>query len=42
MTVYRVQVRFDNGSTRDFDFQRIDDLKVGDRVKLENGQIHRL
>ena len=40
--VYRVQVRFDNGSTRDFDFQRIDDLKVGDRVKLENGQIHRL
>jgi outer membrane lipoprotein SlyB len=39
---YRVQIRFDNGSTRDFDFQRIDDLRVGDRVKFEGGQIHRL
>ena len=38
--VYRVQVRFDNGTTRDFDFQRIDDLRIGDRVKYENGQIH--
>jgi outer membrane lipoprotein SlyB len=40
--VYRVQVRFDNGSVRDFDFMRIDDLRVGDRVKLESGQLHRL
>ena len=40
--VYRVQVRFDNGSLRDFDFRRIDDLRVGDRVKFEDGQIHRL
>ena len=40
--VYRVQVRFDGGSTRDFDFQRIDDLRVGDRVKFESGQLHRL
>ena len=40
--VYRVQVRFDNGSMRDFDFQRIDDLRTGDRVKLEGGQLHRL
>lgn len=40
--VYRVQVRFDNGSVRDFDFQRIDDLRVGDRVKFEGGQLHRL
>jgi outer membrane lipoprotein SlyB len=40
--VYRVQVRFDNGSVRDFDFQRIDDLRVGDRVKFEQGQLHRL
>ena len=39
--VYRVQVRFDNGSVRDFDFQRIDDLRIGDRFKLENGQLHR-
>lgn len=40
--VYRVQIRFENGSVRDFDFARIDDLRVGDRVKLENGQIHRV
>ena len=40
--VYRVHVRFDNGSVREFDFQRIDDLRVGDRVKLEGGQLHRL
>ena len=24
----------------DFDYQRIDDLGVGDRVKLGNGQLH--
>lgn len=40
--VYRVQVRFDNGSVRDFDFMRIDDLRIGDRVKFEDGQLHRL
>lgn len=40
--VYRVTVRFDNGSVRDFDFQRIDDLRTGDRVKFEGGQLHRI
>ena len=40
--LYRVQVRFDNGSVRDFDFQRIDDLRSGDRVKFEGGQLHRI
>ena len=40
--VYRVQVRFDNGSVREFDFERIDDLRNGDRVKFEGGQLHRL
>jgi outer membrane lipoprotein SlyB len=40
--IFRVSVRFDNGSVRSFDFQRIDDLRVGDHVKLEDGQIHRL
>ena len=40
--LYRVQVRFDNGSVRDYDFQRIDDLRIGDRVKFEGGQLHRL
>ena len=40
--VYRVNVRFDNGSVREFDFQRIDELRVGDRVKFEGGQVHRM
>ena len=40
--LYRVQVRFDNGSVRDYDFQRIDDLRIGDRVKFEGGQLHRV
>jgi len=40
--VYRVTVRFDNGSVREFDFQRIDDLRTGDRVKFEGGQLHRI
>ena len=38
---YRVSVRFEDGSVRDFDFQRIDDLRVGDRVKWEGGQLMR-
>jgi outer membrane lipoprotein SlyB len=40
--LYRVQVRFDNGRVREFDFQRIDDLRPGDRVKFEGGQLHRV
>lgn len=40
--VFRVHVRFDNGSVREFDFQRIDDLRVGDRVKFEDGQLYRV
>jgi len=40
--LYRVQVRFDNGSVREYDFERIDDLRIGDRVKFEGGQLHRL
>ena len=40
--LYRVQVRFDKGSVRAYDFQRIDDLRIGDRVKFEGGQLHRV
>ena len=39
---YRVQVRFDNGTVRDFDFEQVDDLRTGDRVKFEGGQLHRV
>jgi len=37
--VYRVSVRFDDGTYRDFDFQRVDELRVGDRVVWDNGQL---
>lgn len=40
--IYRVIVRLDNGGTRSFDYQRIDDLSVGDRIKIEGGQLVRL
>lgn len=40
--IFRVTVRLDNGSQRSFDYQRIDDLRVGDRVRIEDGQIVRL
>ena len=40
--VFRVGVRLEDGSYREVDFQRIDDLQVGDRVKVENGQMYRV
>jgi outer membrane lipoprotein SlyB len=40
--VYRVSVRFEDGSVRDFDFQRIDDLRIGDRVRWDGGQLIRI
>lgn len=39
--VYRVTVRLDNGRVAQFDYQRIDDLRVGDRIKVQDGQLHR-
>lgn len=39
---YRVSVRFDNGSSAQYDYNNIDDLRVGDRVKVQNGQINRM
>ena len=38
--VFRVSVRFDDGSLREYDFQRIDDLRVGDRERFVDGQLH--
>jgi outer membrane lipoprotein SlyB len=40
--VYRISVRLDDGRTGQFDYDRIDDLRVGDRVKVEGGQLHRV
>jgi len=39
--VYRVSVRLDNGDRAQFDYQRIDGLRVGDRVVVREGQLHR-
>jgi hypothetical protein len=39
--VYRVWVRMDNGSMRSIDFHRVDDLRVGDRVRYDGGQLYR-
>lgn len=39
---YRVSVRLDNGSIVQFNYQRIDDLRVGDRVKVQDGQLQRV
>src|SRR3954463_3851563 len=40
--IYRVTVKFENGSRQQFDYEDINDLRVGDRVKVEGGQIERL
>lgn len=40
--VYHVGVQMENGAYREFDFQRVDDLRIGDRVKWEGGQLFRL
>ena len=39
--VYRVTIRLDNGGQRTMDFHRIDDLRVGDRIRFDNGQLYR-
>ena len=39
---YRVSVQLDNGSSRAYDVPSYGNLRVGDRVKIENGQINRL
>lgn len=40
--VFRVVVRFDNGATRSFDYDNVDGLRIGDRVKLEGKQLSRI
>ncbi len=40
--VYRVSVRLDNGRTGQFDYQSIDDLRIGDRVQVQGGQLRRV
>ena len=40
--VFRVTVRFDDGRETSYDYQRVDALRTGDRVKVEGGQLYRL
>jgi outer membrane lipoprotein SlyB len=40
--LYRISVRLDNGSIAQFDYQRIGDLRVGDRVRVQDGQLNRI
>jgi outer membrane lipoprotein SlyB len=40
--IYRVSVRLDTGRVAQFDFQQINDLRVGDRIKVQDGQLYRI
>ncbi|MCY1526635.1 hypothetical protein D9M68_616730 [compost metagenome] len=39
---YRVSVQTDRGGYRAFDVQSPGDLRIGDRVRIDNGHISRL
>jgi len=39
---YRVSVQLDNGSGRAYDVPAMGDLRVGDRVRIENGLLYRI
>ena len=39
---YRVHVQLDNGESRTFESAQLDGLKVGDRVRVDQGQLHRV
>ena len=40
--VFRVRVRMNNGREYTAEYRRIDDLQVGDRVRIDDGQIYRM
>lgn len=39
---YRVSVQVDNGSLRAYDVASYGELRIGDRVRIENGQLYRV
>ena len=39
---YRVSVQLDNGSMRTYDTSSYGQLRIGDRVRIENGQLSRM
>lgn len=40
--VYRISVRFEDGRVEQFDYREIGNLRSGDRIKLEGGQLSRI
>lgn len=40
--MYRVSVQLDNGGTRAYDVPAFGELRVGDRVRIENNQLYRV
>jgi outer membrane lipoprotein SlyB len=40
--VYRISVQVDNGTYRAYDLGTAVDLRAGDRVRIENGQLYRM
>jgi len=40
--IYRVSIQIDNGPYRAFDVDTASNLRIGDRVRIENGQIFRV
>jgi outer membrane lipoprotein SlyB len=39
--VYRVTVRLESGAQRSFDYASLSDLRIGDRVRIDNNQLYR-
>lgn len=39
---YRVSVQLDNGVMRAYDMASYGDIRIGDRVRIENGQVYRV
>ncbi|GAB3253351.1 outer membrane lipoprotein [Chitinimonas naiadis] len=38
--IYRVSVRTEDGRNLRFDYERIDNLQVGDKVRIQDGQLY--
>ena len=38
---WRVSIRLDNGAQRSFDYAQLNDLRVGDRVRIVDNQVYR-
>jgi outer membrane lipoprotein SlyB len=39
--IYRVTVRLDHGGHRSFDYESLNGLRIGDRVRIEGSQLYR-